>query len=510
MMQRRLFGIPMPIVLILGLIGVVVVILLVATLINSAQDILEFIFYADDRVDNVIECADSSGCQVVQPLLYTAILLAITVTGFAYTTLLERKLIAWLQQRVGPNRVGPGGFLQPAADGVKLIFKENIQPAGANIWVYRIAPILKVMPTLVVLGVIPFGPKIIMPWFDGNFYRIPLGLIDPDVGILWILAITSIGTYGVALAGWSSNNKYSMLGAIRASAQMVSYELSMGLALAVPVMIAGTMSMGGITESQGGLLINWFIFQNPLAAFILLVALIAETNRAPFDLPEAEQELTAGYMTEYSGMKFALFMMAEYLGMIAVSAIWVTAFLGGYQDGFGLVDKMPILGPLVMIGKIVLMLVFFIWVRATLPRIRYDRLMSFGWKIMLPLAIVAVAWTAIAVVVGEELGQSGYMIFTTVTIAILVLVLGVLVLRSEDETAEDDDYDLDPMITGEQGGIAYGILMLVGGLLAIPFTLFESTIKILEGLASLGRDPEPEAPAESDDSTALPSEASGD
>ena len=228
----------------------------------------------------------------------------------------------------------------------------------------------------------------------------PLGLSDPNVGVLWLLAITSIGTYGVVLAGWASNNKYAMLGGLRATAQMLSYELSLGLTMAVPILIVGSMSLGDIIHSQT-YIYQWFIFQNPLAAAILFIALLAEVNRSPFDLPEAEQELTQGYMTEYSGMKFALFMMAEYLGMIAISVIVCSLYLGGYNDGFGLVQHLPFLGPVVLIGKVVLFLIGMIWIRATLPRIRYDRLMSFGWKIMLPLALVAVMWSAVAVMVGD-------------------------------------------------------------------------------------------------------------
>ena len=442
------------------------------------------------------------------------------MTGFAYTTLLERKLIAYFQQRVGPNRVGPWGFLQPAADGVKLVFKENIQPANAYIWVYRIAPILKALPTLVVLAVIPMGPPIIVPWFDGVWYRVPLHLVDPDVGVLWILAITSLGTYGVVLAGWASNNKYAMLGGLRASAQMISYELSMGLALAVPVLIVGSMRLGDIIEAQHITLpfAGWFVFQNPLAAGILLLALLAEVNRAPFDLPEAEQELTAGFMTEYSGMKFALFMMAEYLGMIAVSMIAASMYFGGYQDGFGLVEHIPILGPLVMLGKVVILIIGMIWIRATLPRIRYDRLMMLGWKVLLPLAILAVIWTAVAVIVGEELGQQAYIAFSLVMIGI-VAIGGFLLFGREEEAEEDDDYELDPVITGERSGIGYGVLTVVGGLIAIPISGYNWTLKILDSLAQLGAEPElepsdsseaAEALLEGDEAAALPSQTAGD
>jgi hypothetical protein len=287
-----------------------------------------------------------------------------------------------------------------------------------------------------------------------------------------------------------------MLGGLRASAQMVSYELTMGLGLAVPVMIAASMSLLDITEAQGGLFIHWFVFQNPLAAAILMVALIAETNRAPFDLPEAEQELTAGYMTEYSGMKFALFMMAEYLGMIAVSLIAAVTFLGGYQDGFGLVDKIPILGPLVILGKVVLLLMGFVWIRATLPRIRYDRLMMFGWKILLPLAFLSVVWTAVAVIVGEELGGVAYIIISGVMF--VLFALGGLLFLSDGATQpeEDDAVTGDYVVTGERNGIGWSILQIIGGLIAIPMIGYNFTLKALDSLAQL-------APPEADEESAL-------
>lgn len=513
MINRKLFGIP-----IWAIVAVFVLALLAWGLFNwgrvldAGESVLEFIFHPDERISEPIPCEESNGCQFWHPVIYSAILLFVVVTGFAYTTLLERKLVAWFQHRVGPNRVGPWGLLQPLADGIKLIFKENIKPENAYTWVYRIAPILKALPTLIVLAVIPLGPPINIPWFDGNWYRIPMGLADPGVGILWILAITSLGTYGVTLAGWASNNKYAMLGGLRASAQMISYELSMGLTLAVPVLIVGSMSIRDIIDAQitGVPFLGWFFFQNPLAAAILIVALIAEVNRAPFDLPEAEQELTAGFMTEYSAMKFALFMMAEYLGMIAVSLIAVSMFFGGYDDGFGLVRYIPILGPLVMLGKVVLCLSAFVWIRATLPRIRYDRLMNFGWKVMLPLAIVAVSWTAIAVVVGEELGGSAYVVLTAALFALVVLGGGFLLARSDMQADTDDDMETDPVITGERTGIGYALLTLIGGLFGFLIWGYEATIKVLDGLAKLGERADAAKPEDSDESQpALPAESGG-
>ncbi|MCY3906014.1 MAG: NADH-quinone oxidoreductase subunit H, partial [Anaerolineaceae bacterium] len=314
------------------------------------------------------------------------------------------------------------------------------------------------------------------------WFRVPLGLADPGVGLLWLLAITSLGTYGVVLAGWASNNKYAMLGGLRASAQMVSYELSFGFALAVPIMLAGSMSIGDIIRGQE-LIWEWYVFQNPLAAFILFIAVLAETNRAPFDLPEAEQELTQGYQTEYSGMKFAQFMMAEYLGMVAVSALVAITFLGGWQDGFGLVRTAPILGPLVMGGKIFLLLALMIWVRATLPRIRYDRLMQYGWKVLLPLSLVAVVWTAVAVVLGDLFDSP--VIYGMAGAIFFVLIVGGAWLIMGRERREEEDPALDPMITGERGGLGHVVLNVVGGLLAVPFVLFRYTLNALDSLAGV-------------------------
>ncbi len=456
----------------------------------TANSVLTWIFDTN-RVDPnlVVQCygAEGRGCGIVHAIVFSLIFFAVILTGFAYTTLLERKFIAFFQQRSGPNRVGPWGLLQPAADGVKLIFKEDITPSGADLWVYRIAPLLKTIPTLIVLAVIPLGPDLLVPWFDGFWYQVPLGLSDPNVGVLWVLAITSIGTYGVVLAGWSSNNKYAMLGGLRATAQMLSYELSLGLTMAIPVLIVGSLSFGDIIRSQT-YLHQWYLFQNPLAAALLVIALLAEVNRAPFDLPEAEQELTQGYMTEYSGMKFALFMMAEYLGMIGISVIISSLYLGGYNDGFGLVQHIPILGPLVLIGKVILLLIFMIWIRATLPRIRYDRLMSFGWKVMLPLALVAVMWTAVAIVVGDAFQSPiAYMITAGIFFA-LVVGGGFLILRRSGELqtiSVETPIEDDPIITGEQKNVGYYVLQVVGALIAVPFLLWNFTLKALDNLAKL-------------------------
>jgi NADH-quinone oxidoreductase subunit H len=487
-------GIPRPIMIGLIVLAVLVVLAIIViangqALFNAGDSALRFLFTPDARVpqDRIIMCSENSTCSIIHAVIFSAILFFIVLTGFAYTTLLERVLLARLQHRTGPNRVGPGGFLQPAADGVKLIFKEDIIPAGADKPVYYLAPILKAVPVLIVMAVIPFGRDLLVPWFDGNWYRASLSLADPNVGVLWLLAITSIGAYGVFLAGWASNNKYAMLGGLRATSQMISYELSLGLTMAVPVLIVGSMSLGDIVAQQR-LIFEWFIFQNPLAAGILFIALLAEVNRAPFDLPEAEQELTAGFMTEYSGMKFALFMMGEYLGMIAISLIISSLYLGGYQDGFGLADSIPILGPLVLIGKVVLMLCFMIWIRATLPRIRYDRLMTLGWKVLLPLSLLAVAWTAISVGVGDAFGSPvAYGI--AAGIFFVIVVGGAYYILSRGERASEDsgaDLENDPIVTGEQRGPAFVGLQVLGGIIAIPFVLFDRTIKLLESIARAG------------------------
>lgn len=500
--------------------GIITVILVVLTLVgwsilepnqqalgDALSNVLNFIFN-NNRVDysQAIDCRTESGCSTVQAIIFSLIFFFVFLTSFAYLTLLERRLIAFFQQRTGPNRVGPAGLLQPAADGVKLIFKEDIEPAGADKWVYRIAPILKVVPAVILLAVVPLGPDLLIPWFDGNVYSVPLGLADPNVGVLWLLAITSIGTYGVVLAGWSSNNKYAALGALRASAQMLSYELSLGLTMAVPIMVVGSMSVGDIINAQT-YFYDWFIFQNPVAFVILFIALLAELNRSPFDLPEAEQELTQGFMTEYSGMKFASFMMAEYLSMIGVSAVVASLYLGGYNDGFGLVQAVPILGPIVLAGKILIFLFIMVWIRATLPRIRYDRLMALGWKVMLPLAMVAVGWTAVSILIGDALGSPvAYGIFSAVVLLAVLIVGGLLVRRSSENQldAEIEDLATDPIITGERGGIGYALVQALGGLLAVPFVLYNGLLKLLDKLAQLA----PEKPAEptSEETAIVPSD----
>ena len=317
------------------------------------------------------------------------ILIVILLTGFAYATYSERKAIARIQVRIGPNRAGPWGLLQPLADGVKLIFKEEFIPAKADKVLFTLAPIITVIPAFLIAAVIPWGGEV--PFFGRTVH---LYLTDINVATLYIVAVGSLAVYGIVLAGWSSNNKYSLLGGLRSAAQMISYELALGLALVGPILVAGSMSLVKIVEAQKSV---WFIVYQPLAFIIFLIAAFAEINRSPFDLPEAEQELTGGYHTEYSGMRFALFFMAEYIKVVAMSAIIAALFLGGYY-GPG-VDVFPWLGPVYMFIKILVLVFFAIWTRATLPRLRYDRLMAFGWKVLFPLALLNVFLTAVGIVV---------------------------------------------------------------------------------------------------------------
>ena len=429
----------------------------------------------------IIQCADSTGCVVIHSIVSSAIFFFVILTGFAYTTVLERRFISWIQDRIGPNRVGPKGLLQPAADGVKLAFKQDITPLNADRVVYWIAPLMKLIPALVVLGVVPLGPPIVVPWFNGEWYRINQGLVDVNVGILYILAVTSISVYGVTMAGWASANKYAMIGSLRSAASMISYELSLGASFAVPAMIAGSLSVGDIIDDQAGnLIFNWYIFQNPLAAAIMFIALLAEVNRAPFDLPEAEQELVAGHMTEYSGMKFAMFMMGEYIAMIGISVIFSSMFLGGYN--LILTDVAPILGPIWLTLKVVALLGFMIWIRATLPRLRYDRLMALGWKVMLPFSLLAIAWTGVVVVLSEEYGNAS--LYTAASLVLLLVLAGAAMVMGRrgsvlDLSTQNDDVEVVSVGASGPGFIA---LQFVGSLVSVPFLLFQLTVDTVTNL----------------------------
>jgi NADH-quinone oxidoreductase subunit H len=331
---------------------------------------------------------------VVIPLLKILVVLNSVLVAVTFMVLLERKVIAWVQVRLGPMRVGPYGVLQPIADVVKLMTKEDITPVKADRVLFTAAPMIALIPAFVVFAVIPFGPEVTI---FGR--RIALYITDLNVGLLYIVSVASIGVYGIILAGWASNSKYPLLASLRASAQLISYEVAVTMTLVSMIVTSGTMSMVGIVNAQYDHGV-WYLFAQPLAFFIYFVGGLAETNRAPFDLPEAEQELTGGFHTEYSGMRFALFFLAEYANMIVVSSVATTLFLGGWLRPFPNVEALAFLD--LVPGWIWFLLKTFVWlyiflrVRATLPRYRYDQLMRLGWKVLIPLAIANVVVTAIA------------------------------------------------------------------------------------------------------------------
>ncbi len=315
-------------------------------------------------------------------LFKICLVVGLLLLAVAYLTWVERKVIGDIQVRFGPSRVGPFGLLQPIADGIKLMFKEDVVPANADRVIFILAPALSFVPALIVFAVIPFGPSFV--------------ITDVNVGLLYVFAVASLGVYGSVLAGWASNSKYSLLGGLRSSAQMVSYELGLGLSVLGVVMMTGSLSLVDIVEAQKGtwlgILPRWNIFPQFLGFVIFLISSNAELNRAPFDLPEAETELVAGFHTEYSSMKFALFFMAEYANMIAAAALATTLFLGGWRG--------PLLPPVIwFLLKVFAFIFLFIWVRATLPRFRYDQLMGLGWKVLLPLALANVMFTAAAILI---------------------------------------------------------------------------------------------------------------
>jgi NADH-quinone oxidoreductase subunit H len=330
---------------------------------------------------------------LVIPLLKIAIVLNATLVAVTYMVLLERKVIAWAQSRLGPMRVGPYGILQPVADAVKLMIKEDITPVRADKWVFTAAPIISMVPALIVYAVIPFGPAVRL------FGRqVTLYIADVNVGLLYVVAVASVGVYGIILAGYSSNSKYPLLASLRASAQLISYEVAVTLTLVSVILVAGSLSMVDIVRAQEHSHV-WFGFIQPVAFVIFFIGGLAETNRAPFDLPEAEQELTGGFHTEYSGMRFALFFLAEYANMIVVSSVATTLFLGGWLRPFPNVAALAFLDFVPswtwFLIKSFVFLYIFIWVRATLPRYRYDQLMRIGWKLLIPLAIVNLLLTGV-------------------------------------------------------------------------------------------------------------------
>lgn len=328
----------------------------------------------------------------------------------AYTVLAERKVLGWIQGRIGPNRVGPWGVLQPFADLLKFIFKEDLVPDKSTKFVYFLAPMVGLTCALLPIVLYPFGPAIttidwsFLPYGLGdNITQLPMTIAKIDVGVLFVLGITSVGVYGIALAGWSSNSKYSLMGGLRSSAQMISYELAMGASVIGAVMLAGTLDLNGIILAQTQSPFKWYIIPQFIGFIVFLIAAFAETNRVPFDLPEAETELVAGFHTEYSALKFALFFMAEYVNMFTVSMMCTVLFLGGwYIPGLSYIfepGSIPyaIASHIGFIGKICGFLFFYIWVRGTLPRFRFDQLMNFGWKFLLPLALINVIITIVVV-----------------------------------------------------------------------------------------------------------------
>ena len=331
---------------------------------------------------------------LIIPLLKIVIILNAVLIAVTYMVLLERKVIAWVQVRLGPMRVGPYGVLQPIADAIKLMIKEDITPRRADKWVFTAAPIIVLVPALIIFAVIPFGSETEL------FGRsISLYITDINVGLLYVVSVASIGVYGLILAGWASNSKYPLLASLRASAQLISYEVAVTMTLVSMVLMAGTLSMVGIVNAQldAGL---WFVFAQPVAFVVFMIGGLAETNRAPFDMPEAEQELTGGFHTEYSGMRFALFFLAEYANMIVISSVATTLFLGGWLRPFPSVAALAFLdfvpSWIWFLSKTFVFLYVFLWIRATFPRYRYDQLMRLGWKVLIPIAIANLVVTATA------------------------------------------------------------------------------------------------------------------
>lgn len=348
----------------------------------------------------------------------------------AYTVLAERKVLGWMQGRVGPNRVGPWGVLQPFADLLKFIFKEDITPDQSTKFIYFLAPMVALTCAILPIVVYPFGPRLTDPmgtigpwvtwatgwipgvgtsvvdavnWITPQAVNMPLTIARIDVGVLFVLGITSVGVYGIMLAGWSSNSKYALMGGLRSSAQMISYELAMGASVIGVVLLAGTLDLNGIIYAQQASTFRWFIIPQFIGFVVFLISAFAETNRVPFDLPEAETELVAGFHTEYSALKFALFFMAEYVNMFTVSMMCTVLFLGGwYVPGLSHIFEVgsipyALVSHIAFIGKICAFLFLYIWVRGTLPRFRFDQLMNFGWKFLLPVALANVIVTIIVV-----------------------------------------------------------------------------------------------------------------
>lgn len=370
----------------------------------------------------------STGVFIVASLVKMIAIFTIYMVGVAYSTFAERRISAWIQDRHGPNRVGWQGLLQVAADGVKNIMKEETYPGAAYKPLFILAPMLAFIPAMLTWAVIPFASPLPTPWG-----RIDMVVADLPIGYLFTLAISSVGVYGIVLAGWSSNNKYALLGGLRASAQMVSYELAMGMSTVCVLLLAGNVALSEIIQQQQAM--GWNALLLSVACFIFLIAAFAETNRVPFDLPEAESELIAGYHTEYSAMKFSMFPIAEYANMITASALMATLFFGGWDIPFTTWDNVPpwtVLKTVLTFGafatKVLFFMFFYIWIRWTLPRFRYDQLMSLGWKVLLPLALAYIIVVASAVLALDRAGIARGPLFGLILFGMNIVLMGALVV----------------------------------------------------------------------------------
>ncbi len=349
----------------------------------------------------MLSLSNSPGIFIGIMLVKLIVVFAVVMLSVAYATWCERKVIGHMQTRLGPMRTGWHGLLQPFADGIKLFFKEDFIPAQASKVPYLLAPMMILVPALITVAVIPFGPDITLFGF-----QIPQQISDLNIGVLYILAFAGLGIYGIVLAGWASNSKYALLGGVRATAQMISYELAAGLTIIAVFMLSETLSLRGIVALQQqdlwgvcSFVPNWYVFTQPLAFCLFVVTGLAEINRTPFDMPEAESELVSGFCTEYSSMKYALFFMAEYANMIVIAAITATLFLGGWSAPLNIAIFTMIPGFVWLLLKVYSLMFFFMWLRATFPRVRYDQLMQLGWKVMLPLALANVVITGLVVVI---------------------------------------------------------------------------------------------------------------
>ena len=334
---------------------------------------------------------------LIEKLILATLLFVVSLGIAAYSTYFERKLAAWIQDRVGPDRAGPFGILQPIADGVKMFMKEDFTPTAADRWLFILGPGIAMFTALMTSAVVPWGTDVSM------FGRtIALQVADVNIGILFIFGIISIGVYGIMIGGWASNNKYSRFGAIRASSQMISYELAMGISAITIIMMSGSLGLNDIVKAQHGM--NWNIFYQPVCFIVFFICALAETNRAPFDLPECESELIGGYHTEYSSMKLGLFLFAEYVGMFVSSAVIAILFFGGYNfpgmDSFS-GNMLAILSVVAFFSKIFILIFIFMWIRWTIPRFRFDQLMHLGWKVLIPLSIINMLLTGIVIAFNE-------------------------------------------------------------------------------------------------------------